>query len=181
MPKIFDENSFVSNICSRNNFDVTWHSAVYRVSFNERGCVLLTDLSALGSASDIWAEWRFEPWRNGSAEGLYRRATLVKSSFMGEIARYYADDYIVWKYRQADIDKVRQSAKPEKDLMVQRYIFLQAEGKGSLKKSSFTLGFRGFVEVYKYTLGDEASKGIVDIAFLCNAANERLSEKLKTY
>lgn len=142
----------------------------------ERGCVRLTDLSVLGSVSDIWEEWRFEPWRKGSAEGLYRRATLVKSSFIGEIARYYADDYLVWKYTAGDIDKIRQGAKPEKDLMVQRYIFLQTEGGGSLKKSSFALGFRGFIEIYKYTLCDEAPKGIIDIAYLCNAAHKRLAE-----
>lgn len=141
----------------------------------ERGCVGLTDLSALGSASDIWEEWRFEPWRSGSAEGLCRRATLIKSSFMGEVARYYADDYIVWKYEDGDIDGIRERAKPESDLMVQRYIFLHTEEAGYFKKSSFSFGFRGFIEIYKYTLGNEAPKGIVDIAYLCNAAYKRLA------
>lgn len=141
----------------------------------ERRVFGLTDLSALGAVSDIWDEWRFEPWRKGSAKGIYRRATMVKSSFMGEIARYYADDYVVWKYAPEDIARIRQEAKPERDLMVQRYIFIQAEGAGDFQKSSFLLGLRGFIEIYKYTLGDEAPKGIIDIAYLCNAANKRLA------
>lgn len=134
----------------------------------------LTDLSLLGSVSDIWDEWRFKPWRNGSAEGLYRRLTMVKSSLIGEIAKYYADDYIVWKYLPSDIDRIMQSAKPNRDLMIQRYVFLQIEGSGSFKKSSFMFGFRGFIEIYRYKLGDDEPKGIKDVAYLCNAANRRL-------
>lgn len=102
--------------------------------------------------------------------------TMVKSSFIGEVARYYADDYLVWKYMPGDIDKIRRLAEPEDDLMVQRYIFLQTEGEGSFKKSSFAFGFRGFIEIYRYTLGDAAPEGITDIAHLCNAANRRLFE-----
>lgn len=101
---------------------------------------------------------------------------MVKSSFIGEVARYYADDYLVWKYLPGDTEKIRQFAKPDNDLMVQRYIFLQTEGVGSFRKSSFMLGFRGFIEIYRYTLGDEAPEGIMDIAHLCNAANRRLAE-----
>lgn len=137
--------------------------------------MVLVDLSSLGSVSDIWDEWRFEPWRNGATEGLYRRLTMVKSSLIGEIAKYYADDYIVWKYLPSDLDRIRQSAKPDRDLMVQRYIFLQTDGQGSFKKSSFMLGFHGFIEIYRYKLGDKEPKGIKDVAYLCNAANRRLS------
>ena len=57
----------------------------------------MTDFSFLAAASDIWEEWRFEPWRSGTAEGLYRRVSMVKSGLLGEVARYYADDYIIWK------------------------------------------------------------------------------------
>lgn len=100
---------------------------------------------------------------------------MVKSSMIGEIARYYADDYIIWRYMPGDIEKIRQSARPEKDLMVQRYIFLQIKGQGYFKKSSFMLGFRGFIEIYRHTIGDEAPDGINDIAFLCEAARKRLA------
>ena len=55
----------------------------------------MTDFSFLASASEIWEEWRFEPWKSGTAEGLYRRVSMVKSGLLGEVARYYADDYII--------------------------------------------------------------------------------------
>ena len=54
----------------------------------------MADFSFLAEASDIWGEWRFEPWSSGSASGLYRRVSMVKSGLMGEVARYYADDYL---------------------------------------------------------------------------------------
>lgn len=101
---------------------------------------------------------------------------MVKSSFLGEVARYYADDYIVWQYAPGDIGRVWSGAEPEKDLMVQRYIFLQTEGPGSYKKSSFKLGLRGFIEMYRYTMGEAAPKGIADIAHLCAAAERRTAE-----
>ena len=67
----------------------------------------MTDFSFLAAASDIWEEWRFEPWRSGTAEGLYRRVSMVKSGLLGEVARYYADDYIIWKYEESDADRLR--------------------------------------------------------------------------
>ena len=62
----------------------------------------MADFSFLAEASDIWGEWRFEPWSSGSASGLYRRVSMVKSGLMGEVARYYADDYLVWRYDAED-------------------------------------------------------------------------------
>lgn len=102
---------------------------------------------------------------------------MVKSGLIGEVARYFADDYIVWKYREGDPQRILETARPQSDLMVQRYVFLQNEGRTSMKKSSFMLGFRGFIEIYRYTLGDEAYEGIRDIAFLCNTAKRRLLEE----
>lgn len=128
----------------------------------------------LGKAVEIWREWRFEPWKNQTAEGLYRRVSLVKSGLLGEVARYYADDYIVWKYLPGDMERIRKTAKGETDLMVQRYVFLQPEGENSMKKSSLMLGLRGFLEIHAYTLGSEAkSDDIKDIAYLSNAAAKK--------
>lgn len=124
----------------------------------------------MGECTELWSEWRFEPWSSGSAMGLYRRVSLVKSGLLGEVARYYADDYIVWKYLPDDIARLRREAVSEADLMVQRFIFLQTEGENSYKKSSILLGFRGFVETHSYTLGTEARKDICDLAYLSNIA-----------
>jgi len=100
---------------------------------------------------------------------------MVKSSFIGEIARYYADDYIIWKYLPGDVERIRRRAKPKSDLMVQRYVFLQNEGNGSFKKASFMFGLRGIIEIYRYTLGEEPPAGIADIAHLCCVARGRLA------
>ncbi len=47
------------------------------------GALDLEDLSYLSGAKEIWEEWRFEPWSNGSAEGLRRRVSLIKSGLLG--------------------------------------------------------------------------------------------------
>lgn len=97
---------------------------------------------------------------------------MIKSGFLGEVARYYADDYILWKYLPRDPERIFKAAKSETDLLVQRYIFLQKDGTSSAKKKSFLFGFRGFVEIHMYTLGDRPDKEIKDIAFLSNAAQK---------
>lgn len=138
--------------------------------------VSLIDFSHIASATDIWREWRFEPWKRGAAEGLYRRVTLIKGGLIGEVARYYADDYIVFKYSFEDVDLFLKNALSESDLMVQRYVFLQREGEYFRKKRALMCGFKGFAEVHRYTLNSPAHKDIEDIAFLANAAYNRLRE-----
>lgn len=133
----------------------------------------MTDFSFLAAASDIWEEWRFEPWRSGTAEGLYRRVSMVKSGLLGEVARYYADDYIIWKYEESDADRLRKEAKSESDLLLQRFLFLRGGGGYRMKKSSLMFGFRGFVELHFFTPGDDIPKAVQDTAFLVNAAMKR--------
>ena len=110
-----------------------------------KGAHVLEDLSYLSGANKIWEEWRFEPWKNSGAEGLRRRVSLIKSGLLGEIARYYVDDYIVWKYRSEDPRRIFKTAGPETDLMSQRYLFLKSEGKYFTQKKSFMLDLRGFI------------------------------------
>ena len=134
----------------------------------------MTDFSFLAATSDIWEEWRFEPWRSGTAEGLYRRVSMVKSGLLGEVARYYADDYIIWKYEESDADRLRKEAKSESDLLLQRFLFLRGGGGYRMKKSSLMFGFRGFVELHFFTPGDDIPKAVQDTAFLVNAAMKRV-------
>ncbi len=136
----------------------------------------MTDFSFLASASEIWEEWRFEPWKSGAAEGLYRRVSMVKSGLIGEVARYYADDYIIWKYEECDVDRLKREAKSESDLLLQRFVFLRENGAYYMKKSSLMFGFRGFVELHFFTPGDDIPKAIQDTAFLVNAALRKLGK-----
>lgn len=135
-----------------------------------RKCVFMTDFSFLAAASDIWEKWRFEPWQNGSAEGLYRRVSMVKSGLLGEVARYHADDYIIWKYEESDAERFKKGVKSENDLLLQRFVFLRESGSYYMKKSSLLFGFRGFVELHFFTPGDALPKAIQDTAYLVNAA-----------
>ncbi|HEO71263.1 MAG TPA: hypothetical protein ENN80_08365, partial [Candidatus Hydrogenedentes bacterium] len=54
------------------------------------------DFSALGGPGAFWETWGFGPWAQGAMVGVARRATIRKDALLGEVARYYADDYIVW-------------------------------------------------------------------------------------
>ena len=132
----------------------------------------LEDFSYLSNAKDIWEEWRFETWKNGSAEGLKRRVSLIKSGFIGEIARYYVDDYIVWKYLPEDPKRIFSTAASEPDLMSQRFLFVKKEGRYFTRKKSFLMGLRGFIEVHIYRLGDDPPKVIEDLVYLVNKAEE---------
>ncbi len=136
----------------------------------------MTDFSFLASASEIWEEWRFEPWKSGTAEGLYRRVSMVKSGLLGEVARYYADDYIIWKHEANDVERLRREAKSESDLLLQRFVFLRENEAYHMKKSSLMFGFRGFVELHFFTPGDVIPQAIQDTAFLVNAALRKLGK-----
>ena len=136
----------------------------------------MTDFSFLASASEIWEEWRFEPWKSGTAEGLYRGVSMVKSGLLGEVARYYADDYIIWKHEANDVERLRREAKSESDLLLQRFVFLRENEAYHMKKSSLMFGFRGFVELHFFTPGDDIPKAIQDTAFLVNAALRKLGK-----
>ena len=142
-----------------------------------KGVHVLEDLSYLSGANKIWEEWRFEPWKNSGAEGLRRRVSLIKSGLLGEIARYYVDDYIVWKYRSEDPRRIFKTACPETDLMSQRYLFLKSEGKYFTQKKSFMLGLRGFIEIHMYNPGEGAPKAIEDLAYLVLKAGEVVGQR----
>ena len=134
----------------------------------------MTDLSILGNARTIWDEWRFEPWSDGTAFGLYRRLSMIKGGLLGEVARYYADDYLVWRYGPEDQERLLACTLPQRDVMTHRFVFLQKEGPAVRKRRSIWLGFRGFVEVHSYTLGDEAGAEVKDLAYLANKAAQSL-------
>lgn len=135
----------------------------------------MADFSYLAEASDIWDEWRFTPWSSGSASGLYRRVSMVKSGLMGEVARYYADDYLVWRYdSEEEAERLRRGAKSESDLLVQRFVFLREAGGYYMKKSSIMFGLRGFVELHFLPIYGEVPKAVEDVGYLVHAAMRKL-------
>lgn len=139
----------------------------------------MVDISSLGQAQNLWEYWGFEPWAADGMKGVYRRVTFVKSGLLGEVCRYYADDYIIWSHNgRADRRRILEACKPKPDLMTQRYLFVEgAESgeKGVVK--SFLLGFRGYAEVHTFTPGGRVEKRIKDLAPLVDTALELIRSR----
>ena len=132
------------------------------------GGVAKVDFSRLAKAENVWSDLDFMPWENGSASGFYHRETVVKDGLLGEVARYLADDYIVLKYEQDDVERLKNAAKREPELMTQRWLFVQDEGSNCFSRHSFWLGFKGGAEFYRYTPDTEAVKEFKDLAYIVN-------------
>ena len=49
---------------------------------------------------DFLKGYGFVPWSAGGMQGWYRQTAFVKDCLAGEIARYYADDYIVIRHEK---------------------------------------------------------------------------------
>lgn len=137
----------------------------------------LADFDLLDRAQPFWESRGFFPWSHGGMEGVYRRLTVRKGSMLGEVARYYADDYIVWRHGgTADRELVLRTWGPAPDLMVQRFVFLETSRPvGRLRRTrSFLLGMRGYLEIYRYApvsgVHAGACRGMDDLAVLINQA-----------
>jgi len=137
----------------------------------------VSDFLELQGAASFWSAWGFEPWRLREMAGVYRRVTVKKDSILGEVARYYADDYLVFAHRgRADRDWVYASWKPVRDVMVHRFVFLETAADAGRKARSFLFGVRGYVEVYQYAVNTTPNTRIRDLAPLIDRAWE-LSRK----
>ncbi len=130
----------------------------------------MTDMSCLSLARAYWDEWRFLPWSDKSARGLYRRVDFIKAGLFGEVGRYLADDYIVWAYEEGDPERVFRDARPLKNLMVQRFLFVRPAGETVFRNKSFCIGLKGFVELYLYSPNAKRPKQIADLGYLVDAA-----------
>ncbi len=137
----------------------------------------MTDFSCLSEASDIWDCWRFEPWTHGDMTGVYRRVTFIKAGLMGEVARYYADDYVVFAYDESSVESVRKNWTYAKDVMIHRFVFVSSLGFEK-KIKTFALGFRGYLETYRYVPMGEKYGKIMDLTPLIDKAWESVKGRI---
>lgn len=122
------------------------------------------DLPDLERALDFWRDCGFEPWRDGAMAGVHRRITFCKNALLGEIGRYFADDYVVWTYEEsADFARVCRAWGPVSDVVLQRFVFLGDCGAPWRKRRSYLFGIRGYLEVYYYVLGEKGDRQIADL------------------
>ncbi|MDR2175440.1 MAG: hypothetical protein LBO82_05840 [Synergistaceae bacterium] len=117
----------------------------------------MSDFSRLEQKMDMWSYLGFEPWEHwtprGVMRGVNRRITLMKSSVLGPIGKYYAWDYIVWLHRDAaDIEYLLSGWQHLPEVVTQRFVFVGAD-RPARKVKGFWLGFRGFLEIYAYAPG----------------------------
>lgn len=125
----------------------------------------------LDHADTYWTPRGFVPWEHGGMAGVYRRMTLRKDSMLGEVARYYADDYIIWRHNgKPDQEMVYQTWRPIPEVMVQRAVFLSAAPESARRARAFCFGLRGYLEIYMYGLTAQAKAGMKDLAIMIEEA-----------
>ena len=120
----------------------------------------------------FWDEYGFLKWSDMGLQGVSRRVTFRKSSLMGEVARYYSDDYVIWAPDSAVMgQQIIEKWKPAEDVMSHRILLVGTSSGDRPLHRSFSFGFKGWVEVLPYRPGDTVPiKKFADLATLVNNA-----------
>ena len=127
----------------------------------------------------LWEYWGFSLWSWGALGGVSRRVTFIKPALLGEVAKYYAEDTVIWRCGcEADRDALWKSLRPKEDLMTQRYLFLTQD---SFKRrvKTFMFGIKGMAEFHSYMPGQKFIKSLKDLAPLVDRAAALHEEKSK--
>ena len=124
----------------------------------------MPNFTKLAAKEDMWTYLGFEPWEQGTMQGVSRKITMVKDSLLGPVAKYYALDYVVWAHQGLrDIDYVMREWLPLPDVVTQRFLFVGGPTGGRRKARSYWLGLKGFLEGYSYTPGENCHARIKDL------------------
>jgi len=123
----------------------------------------------------LWEEYGFSTWQWQDLKGVYRRVTFKKDSLMGEIARYYADDYVIFTHHGlSSAHKILSQWKPIPDVMTQRVLMVMGaplHDHPKLLHKSFLFGFRGWIDISFYCPDDnDAHRKFSDLAVLVRNA-----------
>lgn len=119
----------------------------------------------------LWDYWGFKPWNLGAMSGVKRKVAFVKPALLGEVARYYAVDTIVWCLTsETERENLWNSASPIEDVMTQRFLFLVDLEPPLHRIKSFLFGFRGYKEFHSYWPGRQCHKRLNDLAPLVDKA-----------
>lgn len=121
----------------------------------------------------FWNEYGFLKWAELGLQGVSRRVTFRKSSLMGEIARYYSDDYIIWAPdAERTGQQIIESWRSADDVMSHRILLMGNSTWEKPLQKSFLMGFSGWVEVLSYHPGDPPPiRKFADLSTLVNNAN----------
>ena len=108
-------------------------------------------VGAMENDMALWSYWGFEPWSFEGMRGVKRLVTFVKPALIGDIAKYYAEDTIIWCVPNEPVkEKLWRSISPKEDTMTQRFLFIERREPPICRVRSFLLGFRGYLEFHSY-------------------------------
>ena len=128
----------------------------------------------------FWEYAGFSSWQGHGMEGVYRRVTFVKDGFIGKVAEFFTDDYIVWTHQGIkDEERILRQWKAETDVMKHRFLLLSTESAGSPRIKSIWFGFGGFVEVWRYRAGSPVPFKFRDLAFLVDKGLEYAAKEVE--
>lgn len=125
------------------------------------------------TTSLFWRELGFEPWTWKGFTGVHRRVTFRKGALLGEVARYYADDYIIWDSQTAGgAEEILDIWRPADEVMTHRILLMSGRAAAKPQKKYFLFGFRGWAEVLTYSLDAPETDQFRDLIFIVNKACE---------
>ncbi len=121
----------------------------------------------------FWNELGFEPWSWNGLEGVYRHMIFRKGGLMGQVAQYFADDYVVWTHSgRSSQERLLAEWKPRADVMAHRFLLVEEVQTFPCKSRGFLLGFRGWVEVQRFRPGDSSHRKFRDLVYILDRALE---------
>lgn len=131
-----------------------------------------SDAAILARIPLFWQECHFVPWEWQGLKGAWRRITLRKGSLLGEVAKYFVDDYIIWDYDgRTQEDAVKQLLAawgPDTDVMSHRFLVVGEQTGSRPLRRDYWLGIRGWLEVLPYCPGGTADDKFKDLAFIAD-------------
>lgn len=102
-----------------------------------------------GLSPHLWAEIGFEPWEWQGMRGVHRHMIFRKGGFLGEVARYFAEDYLVWAHQgEADEERLLSLWPSSPDVISHRFLLLDSVTTPR-RSRAFLLGLRGWVDVQR--------------------------------
>ena len=128
---------------------------------------MLNDNMSYTELHDRLIQVGFKEWQSDNMNGYTRRITFSKTSLMGPVAQYYADDYIILEHQgQASVERILAGWQAVDDVVKQR-VLLVGYDDNKISTKSFWWGFKGWLEVRGYKLNtDDNCRKFHDLIYM---------------
>ncbi|MDR1516044.1 MAG: hypothetical protein LBS45_10130 [Synergistaceae bacterium] len=125
---------------------------------------------AMENDMDLWKYWGFEPWKRFDMKGVTRRVTFLKPALIGDVAKFYAEDTIIWMDGGCRRDDLWASGEAKEDVVTQRFLFVENREPPMYRIKSFLWGLKGYIEFHSCWPGMKYDRKLKDIAPLLDMA-----------